>query len=190
MGTESDAAFADRELLALARRGDEGAIGLLVHRHSRPLHRYLVRLAGIEADDLLQETWLRVVERLDQHEADKPFKPWLYAIARNCAIDLHRRQARAGRAIEPWQEHEDPVEALPDAAPSALKQLTDAALRARVADLFPGLPRAYREALSLRYEDEMPIAEIAGLLKEPAATVKTRIHRGLAMLRRRLEEEP
>ena len=88
----------DKELVQLARRGQTDAITLLVERYSPRLHRYLIRLAGSPtlADDLLQDTWLRVMERLDSFRPDRPFAPWLFTVARNRAIDILRKQNRQG----------------------------------------------------------------------------------------------
>src|SRR6185436_3301619 len=92
----ASASSTDAELLAGARRGEGEAISRLVERYSLALLRYLKRMVvqPDQAEDLLQETWMKVVERLDRHQQGRPFLPWLFAIGRNCAIDFLRRRDR------------------------------------------------------------------------------------------------
>jgi RNA polymerase sigma-70 factor (ECF subfamily) len=187
----------DAELVRRARRGEGEAIGRLVERYSPRLLRYLQRLVSDPAlaEDLLQDTWLRVVERLDRYNAALPFVTWLYAVARNAAIDVLRQRARQarllGREATPWQTDEgevlEPLEQAADPAPSALEVLSERDLEQRVEALFATLPLHYREALALRFQDGMQLEEIARLLRVPLSTVKTRVQRGLILLRQRVE---
>ncbi len=73
----------DQQLVRWARRGDPEAVAQLVERHSRGLHRYLTGMVGEPAlaEDILQDTWLRVMERLDRYNAKYSFRAWLYAVA-------------------------------------------------------------------------------------------------------------
>jgi RNA polymerase sigma-70 factor (ECF subfamily) len=187
----------DRELIAVARGGEPEAIGVLVQRYSPRLHRFLLRLLREPtlAEDILQETWLHVVERLDRYDAAQPIAAWLFAVAHHCAIDALRQRARLKNHLGertdvrdgPEGEPLDPLERVADGAPSSLDTLAEADLCARVARVFDHLPRHYREVLSLRFEQELPLKEIARALRLPLSTVKTRVQRGLALLRKRVE---
>ena len=187
----------DAELVRLARRGEGEAIGQLVERYSPRLLRYLQRLVSDPAlaEDLLQDTWLRVVERLDRYNAALPFVTWVYAVARNAAIDALRQRARhqrlLGREATPWETDEgemlDPLEQAADPAPSALEALAERDVEERVEALFITLPLHYREALALRFQDGLQLDEMARLLRVPLSTVKTRVQRGLILLRQRVE---
>jgi len=190
----ASASSTDAELLAGARRGEGEAISRLVERYSLALLRYLKRMVvqPDQAEDLLQETWMKVVERLDRHQQGRPFLPWLFAIGRNCAIDFLRRRYRWPRFATPFSdevgEGADPVDRLVSPGPSPLEKMSELELQEQVARLIPALPPMYREALTLRFEQEMALEEMALVMNVPVSTAKTRVHRGLNLLRRRLEE--
>ena len=187
----------DAELVTFARRGASDGIARLVERYSARLYRYLLHLTSnpAAADELLQDTWLRVVERLDGYDARQPFLAWLFAIARHRAIDLARARARETRALgQPAAAAEndegerlEPLDAVAAAGPSPLEQLAARELEERVARLFARLPLHYREVLTLRFHHDFSLEEIARLLDLPLSTVKTRVQRGLALLRQRAE---
>ena len=187
----------DTELVVYARRGQNGAIAILVERHSPRLYRYLARLVANPAlaEDLLQDTWLRVVERLDSYNAAQPFLVWLFAIARHRAIDTFRQRTRErshfGVRSEPWEDDEgervEPLERVAAATPSPLEDASEAELSRRVEQAFRRLPLHYREALTLRFHQDLRLEEIARVLGVPLSTAKTRVQRGLILLRRRAE---
>lgn len=184
----------DTELVPAARQGDGEAITRLVERHSPRLYRYLTRLVNDPtlAEDLLQETWLRVVERLDQYDRRHPFGVWLFAVAHHCAIDTLRRRGRQGFQVEPQENEEgevlDPVERIADPAPSVLERLAERELEERVAKMFVHLPAHYRQVLALRFQEGMQLEQISHVLRLSLSTVKTRVQRGLRLLRQRLEQ--
>ena len=187
------AANTDSELIGLARRGEGEAIARLVDRYSSRLHRYLTCLVGDPslAEDILQDTWLRVMDRLDRYDPARPFAVWLFRVAHNCAVDLLRKQSRQGVFAGPQQNEEgesrDPFEQIPDSGPSALEHLVGEELQASVAAVFADLPQHYREVLTLRFHEELRLEEIAQVLGAPLSTVKTRVQRGLELLRHRVE---
>ena len=187
----------DAELVALIRRGKTEGIAQLVDRYSPRLYRYLRRLVGEPAlaEDILQDTWLRVVERLDRYDAQQPFAGWLFAIARHRAIDTLRQRARESHSFGSLAEGRendagerlDPLEWVAAQTPSPLDELATADLERRVAEVFTRLPRHYREVLTLRFHEGLRLEEIARLLDLPLSTVKSRVQRGLVMLRQRAE---
>ncbi|MFQ5696062.1 MAG: RNA polymerase sigma factor [Terriglobia bacterium] len=191
------ATASDAELIGWAQRGRGEAIGLLVERYSPRLYRYLLRLAGepAQAEDLLQDTWLRVVERLDRYDPGQPFVVWLFAVARHRAIDILRQRARTRRLLgQRAQAHEneegealDPLDQVAADAPSPLESAAQEEIDTRVAELFGRLPVHYREVLALRFQHEMRLDEVSQVLRLPLSTVKTRVQRGLALLRQRVE---
>jgi RNA polymerase sigma-70 factor, ECF subfamily len=184
----------DQEIALWVRSGNRDAIGLLVNRYSASLHRYLIHLTGnlSLAEDILQETWLKTMEHIDRYDPGCSFKAWLFAIAKNCAIDTWRRATREGREPTGWGSVDnnapDPLDQLADKKTSAFDQFEETELQAHVEKIFPTLPPHYREALSLRFQEEMPLEEIAQALRVPLSTVKTRVRRGLELLRRRLNQ--
>lgn len=187
----------DADLVALARRGEPEAITLLVERYSPRLYRYLLRFLAQTplAEDILQETWLRVVEQLESYDPGQPFVVWLFAVARHRAIDAWRQRARETRLLgnraEPRANDEgewlEPLAQVAAQTPSVLDHLAEADLERRVAEVFTYLPPYYREVLTLRFHEDLRLEEIARLLGVPLSTVKTRVQRGLLLLRQRVE---
>jgi RNA polymerase sigma-70 factor (ECF subfamily) len=178
----------DDPVAATVRHLDPDAIEALVERYGHRLLRYLVHLAGDRAmaEDLFQETWVRVLERGRQYDRSRPFVGWLLGIARHLAQDALRRDGRVrdgGR-----REGSGDAEALRDAGASPLESVVAREVRERVASAVAGLPAAYREVLYLRFEEEMALAEIARVVGAPVPTVKTRLYRGLRNLAQRLGE--
>jgi len=168
----------------LRRRGgaDVALLNRLVERYQARLVRYLVHLLGRRehVEDLVQETWLRVLERGRQYDSRLRFEPWLFAIARNLALDLVRR-----KPVPALDAPDGP--ASPDPSPFEATAKTEEA--ARLARSLAALEPLTREALLLRFQEEMSLLEIACIVEAPVSTVSSRIYRGLAALRTQLEKE-
>lgn len=175
------------------RRGDPQAFEALLTRYQHRLYRYLLRLVREPslADDLYQQTWLRVVERARQYDARRSFEAWLFAVAHNLAVDTLRRY-RPESLDEPveWHEGETRGEQIAGGGPSALERVMQLERSARLARALEQMPMIYREVLSLRFEEELKLEEIAAVLDAPLSTVKTRLRRGLEALRRMLAGAP
>lgn len=181
----------DLELARWTRQGNPGAVAVLVERYSPRLHRYLAHLLNnpSEAEDLLQETWLRVIEHIDSYNVRRPFAVWLFAIAHNCAIDTFRHEKRFNaRKTSSLREDstDDVMDRAQDGRPSVLAEMEDQEIQDRTRKLFGVLPMHYRETLALRFQQDLPLNEIAQVLRIPLSTVKTRLKRGLELLRDRL----
>jgi RNA polymerase sigma-70 factor (ECF subfamily) len=191
------ASATDVELVDAIRRGYGDGIARLVERYSPRLFSYLSRLLDdpTQAEDVLQEVWLRVMERLDGYDRHQPFVVWLFAIARHRAIDVFRERSRQTRHLgfpaSPQETEEgellEPLDLVAADSPSPLDQLAESELEGRMAAAFRLLPAHYREVLSLRFHQDLRLEEIARLLRVPLSTVKTRVQRGLQLLRRRAE---
>jgi RNA polymerase sigma-70 factor (ECF subfamily) len=171
------------------RRRDVTLLHELVDRYQPRLVRYLVYLLGRRdhVDDLVQETWLRVVERGPSYDGRSRFEPWLFAVARNLTIDHLRK-----RKVFSLDSNDDPgEEAVPSApvsdAPSPFEAASRTQDASRLAKSLEVLEPIYREALLLRFQEELSLQEIAALVSAPVPTVSSRIYRGLAMLRTQLQ---
>ena len=173
------------------RRGDLDALSALVTRYQNRLYRYLLRLVrnAADADDLFQQTWIRVAERIRRYDARHNFDAWLFTVARNLAID-HLRRRQPESLDEPMTD--DPFGATRAATLTAkerpaIDRILESERDSHLAECLAELPMNYREVLSLRFEEEMKLGEIAVVLDAPLSTVKTRLRRGLELLRAGLE---
>jgi len=173
------------------RRGDLDALSALVARYQNRLYRYLLRLVRqpADAEDLFQQTWIRVAEQIRRYDPSRNFDAWLFTIARRLAID-HLRRRRPESLDEPMTD--DPAGptragALTANERPAIDAILERERDAHLAECLAELPFHYREVLSLRFEEEMKLVDIAAVLDAPLPTVKTRLQRGLASLRAKFE---
>jgi RNA polymerase sigma-70 factor (ECF subfamily) len=171
----------DDDLAKRIRRGDAGAFDVLFDRFAARLRGYLVGMVGdaATADDLLQETFLRVYHHIDRYEPRGTFAPWIFRIAGNLAITEVRR--RRYRRTTPLDRGPDPPCDSARADPAAIHA---AGVRTReVESALTRLPEAQRAVVLLRVRDEMPLEEIARTLRVPVGTVKSRLHHAVKRLR-------
>jgi RNA polymerase sigma-70 factor (ECF subfamily) len=182
-----EAFTSDREI-ALLKKSDPDAISELIGRYQHRLYRFLVRMVQdpATAEDLFQQTWIRLMEKSGSYDARRNFEAWLFAIAHNLAIDHLRR--RRGISLD---ELDDSglarMDRLTASGPDALEQLLDMERGALLAATIAELPAIHREVLTLRFEEEMNLEQIAEVAGIPLSTVKSRLHRALASLRARIE---
>jgi RNA polymerase sigma-70 factor (ECF subfamily) len=158
------------------RRKDLTLIRELVERYQYRLVRYLIFLTARResAEDWAQETWIRVLDRANQYDGRSRFETWLFSIARNLAIDdLRRRQGVSLEAVG-----QGPPDLSSPYLAAARNQ--DAA---RLAAALGSLEPIYREALLLRFQEDLSLHEISRLVGAPVQTVASRIRRGIERLR-------
>jgi RNA polymerase sigma-70 factor, ECF subfamily len=160
------------------RQRDSEFIGRLVSQYHYRLLRYLVYWTSSRelADDLVQETWLRVLEHARQYNGRLRFEPWLFSIARNLAIDHLRKQHRTSHEDEANLNLRAPDFESPFFAAARSQDAQ------RIAAALAALEPIYREALLLRFQEDLSLAEIAQVAGAPVSTVSSRIQRGLSML--------
>jgi RNA polymerase sigma-70 factor, ECF subfamily len=164
----------DAALVGRARAGDRHAMTELYRRYARMIHGILLaRVAATEADDLVQEVFVHAIGRLSSLREPAAFGGWLATVARNKAVDHHRRGK--GRGEELKDEHAAP-------GGSAVKRLR--ALEALEA--IRRLPEAYREVLVLRLVEGMTGPEIAGRTGLTPGSVRVNLCRGMSLLRAEL----
>jgi RNA polymerase sigma-70 factor (ECF subfamily) len=162
----------------------------LIELYQHRLLRYLLFLTGKRevAEDLFQETWIRVLMRGGQYNGKARFDTWLFTIARNLVIDLSRKRTMASLDEMSEANGDDrPFEIAMD-APSPLEQFEAREDRAEVGEVLLKLDSSYREVLVLRFYEELSLEEIAGVTRAPLSTVKSRLYRGLAALKPEVEK--
>jgi RNA polymerase sigma-70 factor (ECF subfamily) len=181
-----------RETLAIARglkRNDPELLDRLIETYQHRLLRYLLFLTGKRevAEDLFQETWMRVLLRGAQYNGKARFDTWLFTIARNLVIDLSRKRQMASLdEMSEAGEDERPFEVAMD-GPSPFEQFASREDRAEVSEVLLKLEPNYREVLVLRFHEELSLEEIATVTRAPLSTVKSRLYRGLASLKPEVE---
>jgi RNA polymerase sigma-70 factor (ECF subfamily) len=176
----------DKQTLADGLRlRDPDLLDRLIEQYQQRLYRYLLFLTGEPAlaEDLFQETWIRVLERGHQYNAKSKFESWLFAIARNLVIDASRR--KKVRSLEELADPESnqPFEPPDERAISALQLLVTRENEQAVQLSLLKIPAYYREVLLLRFHEELGLEEIATVLATPVSTVKSRLYRGLDALK-------
>jgi RNA polymerase sigma-70 factor, ECF subfamily len=164
--------------------GDVDAFALLVRRYQRPIYNLMYRICGSVdvAADLAQDTFIKAYEHLERFRPGARFFPWLYAIGLNHARDFQRKRKPSvdcqedhlwsSASCSPHEEHD-----------RICQQLDHDHLNSALG----ALPLGYREALVLRYHEDLPIRDVAQALGISLSAAKMRLSRGLEMLRQRLK---
>ncbi len=186
-----DSRFDEGAVIARAlKRRDPGALDRLIEQYQHRLFRYLLYFTRDRqfAEDIFQETWIRVLERGAQYDPRWKFETWLISVARNLAIDQMRRRMPDSLEDVLSDSEGEQVRELEDAnAIDALAQITQREVGSQVAIALQGLAPLYREALVLRFHEDMSLEEIARTLNVPLSTAKSRLSRGLSALETRLK---
>lgn len=182
----------DEELFARYReQGDREAFATLVHRYERELYSYLRRYLGDAsmAEDAFQATFLQVHLKGDQFEIGRRFRPWLYTIATNQAIDAQRRNKRhRGISLDRTSrsDESDNVGALVDLLvskePNPEQRLDSTQRREWIEKALEDLPPGLREVVNLVYYQGLKYREAADVLGIPVGTVKSRLHAAILKL--------
>jgi len=182
------------DLIRRARQRDSAAFETLVEIYSPRLYGYFYRLTGRreDAEDLLQEVFVRVVRMIGRYEHENRFDAWLFRIATNLVRDRVRRRRRAAGVESSGGQQDEPgvLEEVPD---EEVDQPDDVMQTAEQVDhmqrVLRQLPAAEREVILLRHFSQMSFKEVAEAMGTPLGTALARAHRGLAKLRRLMEEE-
>lgn len=172
------------------KRQDPELLDHLIEQYQHRLLRYLLFLTGRRdvAEDLFQETWMRVLVRGAQYNGKARFDTWLFTIARNLVIDLSRKRTMASLDEMNEQNEDDrPFEISAD-GPSPLEQFQTREDSAEVGEVLLSLEPSHREVLVLRFYEDLSLEEIATMTRAPLSTVKSRLYRGLASLKPELEK--
>jgi len=184
MGMESEATQIARGL----RRRDPDLLDRLIEQYQHRLLRYLVYLCGSRelAEDLFQETWIRVLERGHQYDGKHDFSTWLYAVARNLTFDYLRKKRPV--SLDSAMEDEDHAPMEPaDSRPLASETVAHHEQAERINAAMTGIPAEYRETIVLRFHEGLALEEIATVTNTKLGTVKSRLYRGMNMLMSRLK---
>lgn len=184
-----------QENLAVAeglKRQDPGLLDELIVRFQHRLLRYLLFLTGNRemAEDLFQEVWMRVLTRGGQFNGKARFETWLFTIARNLVIDQRRKRTMSSldELFEAGGDDDRPMTfEVADNVPGPFDQMSNVEDREQIAAALLQLDTLYREVLVLRFHEDLSLEEIAKVTRAPLSTVKSRLYRGMASIKPRLE---
>jgi RNA polymerase sigma-70 factor (ECF subfamily) len=185
----------DADVVRLAQQGREPAFRELVRRYERPVFSLVYRMVRDRevAEDLAQDTFVKVLNHIDRYSPEFKFSSWLFKIANNVAIDHLRRRRLDTVSIDgaPDATSASEVEAstiqLASEQESPLEELASRELGSAIERAIGALRPQYRAGIMLRHVEGRSYEEIAATLDLPLGTVKTYIHRARHELRRALE---
>ena len=185
----SDMEMADLATVSRAKGGDQDAFRLLVERHSRPIFRVAYRMTGNEhdADDVVQETFLRAYRQIENFEERANFSTWLHRIAINCSLDLLRSRGRHDRYHAGGVEDEEMSRTLATDQPQPDRLALSSELQKHVIAALDRLSGNERTAFVLRHFEGMPVEEIGRTLGIQVNAAKHTIFRAVKKLRESLE---
>ena len=194
---DSTQAIAESDAIAVERTltGDRDAYRVLVERHSDNLFRLAYRMTGNrhDAEEVVQEAFLRGYQKLGQFAARSNFGTWVYRIAANYAIDrMRQRQKEEARRATPRTEdrdgtENDPLHRVPDGAPTPERLTQSIELREQMEQALAALSDAERTDFVMRHWEGCGIEEIAEVLKSSSNATKNTVFRAVQKLRRALQ---
>jgi RNA polymerase sigma-70 factor (ECF subfamily) len=181
----------DSALIKKALSGDQAAYQRLLARHKATVFHIVFKMVRNreEADDLVQETFMKAFASLASYREEFRFTTWLYRIAANAAIDSLRKQKIEAMSLDEPVETEEGTVGL-EIADTAFNPEEDALKKEKglsILDAIASLPPKYREVIELVHLKEKPYDEIAAILKVPVGTVKARIFRARELLKKKLK---
>ncbi len=185
----------DESLMLRYQEGDRAAFGVLVKRHQGPLFNFAFRQVRVAqlAEDVVQETFVRVVQNAADFKHEARFTTWVYTITRNLCIDqLRKRALRKHPSLDQssGEEGDGPTlgEQIADPRASVEREATGTELKERIARAVDTLPDEQREVFLMREVVNLPFKEIAEITGVPENTVKSRMRYALERLQEALAE--
>jgi RNA polymerase sigma-70 factor (ECF subfamily) len=185
----------DEALMMRYRDGEVRAFEVLLTRHRKPIYNFILRfvLDPAQAEDLMQETFLRVIKGTESYERQAKFTTWLYTIARNLCVDASRRgkHRRAQSLDAPLDDDEGSatlLDRVSDQKATVDRKVIGKELGERIQVAVDALAEEQREVFVLREVLDLPFKEIAAIVGCPENTVKSRMRYALEKLREALDE--
>jgi len=184
----------DQEVVLWAREGHERAFRELIRRYERPVFSLIYRMVRDRelAEDLAQETFVKVLNAIDSYRPEYKFSSWIFKIANNASIDHLRRRELDTLSLEGARDATTPERAeatalqISDKGESALEEMEAKELGGAIERAISRLRPEYQSCILLRHVEDRSYEEIAEILGLPLGTVKTYIHRARAELQREL----
>ena len=186
---------ADETLMVQYQQGEVRAFEILLNRHRKPVFNFILRFVGHRevAEDVLQDTFLRVIKGAAAYERQAKFTTWLYTIARNLCVDQSRRRKHRRHASldAPMAANEDSgtlLDVIPGNEMASDRKTVNKQLHETLERAIRALSDEQREVFLMREFLDMPFKQIAEVVGVPENTVKSRMRYALEKLRLELEE--
>ncbi|HEX7724543.1 MAG TPA: sigma-70 family RNA polymerase sigma factor [Candidatus Paceibacterota bacterium] len=179
----------EAELIVASQNGKDEAFQELMTRYMGPIFNFSRQYSKTDedAEDITQDTFFKAWRHIKRFDASKAFKPWLYAIARNTALDhLKRKRASAFSELDGEETDIQFSESLEDTEPTPGEIFERQELAAEVAESMRELHPDHRAVLLMHYREELTFSEIADIMKKPMNTVKSWHRRALSKLKKTL----
>lgn len=192
-GIKTNSGLTDEEAMRKFQSGDEAGFNALLARHSAGVLRFIMKMTGsdkVRAEDLLQEVFMKVIERRGHYDPDQKFATWLYSIARNHCIDHLRTESyrRHGSLDAPISADDEGGAVVIDIVRGTERaqdeRVFDREVRGLIDSGVSGLKDEFREVFLLREVEGLSLDEIAAVTDSPLGTVKSRLRYAYRDLRR------
>lgn len=181
----------DVRLAKLARKGDQRAFAEIVGLYKDKIFHLAYRMLNNrhEAEDIVQETFLRVYKSLDRYDENQKFSTWIYRIGTNLCIDRLRKRKPSYSLDADMNDQEgmDGYSMIPSDDRTPESEMLISETQRIIHQAIESLPAKYKTIMILRYIQDMSLQEISDVLDLPVTTIKTRVHRGREYLRKKLE---
>lgn len=185
--------YFDTRLVKLARKGDQVAFAELVDLYKDRLFHLAYRMLSNrhEAEDVVQETFLRVYKNWHRYDEKQKFSTWIYRISTNLCIDRLRKR-KPSYYLDAEMNDQDGLDGytlIPGDERTPESEYLLSETQQIIHQAIESLPAKYKSVIVLRYLQELSLQEIGEVLDMPVTTVKTRVHRGREFLRKKLEHK-
>ncbi len=192
MQLKSNSRFPDEDLMLRYRNGDEDAFEMLYRRYEKPVFSFIYRIlmSAADAEDLCQETFLRLVKEKKKYQVSGNFKTWIFRIALNlCRDRLRRKKFRSHRSIDAPSLSQNGTKnefenILSDPAPDQIDCMEKNEMKVLIQKAFAKLPEKQRTVVILKEYQALKFSEIAEIMKSPVGTIKSLNHRGHQKLKK------
>jgi len=176
----------DDALVESSREGDPRALAILYERHAGALFRYLLHRSSdrVIAEDVVQESFLRILERRGRYEGKGRFRSWLFTVGTRLAQDRERTRRRRGEIRDAF-----PHDLIPRPEGDPLERVRRHEILAAIDAALADLPVTYAETFQLRICEGFSYREIGEMLGEPEGTLRSRVHHALRRVRAHLASE-
>ncbi|MCR8657722.1 RNA polymerase sigma factor SigW [Paenibacillus endoradicis] len=183
----------ESQLVKLALKGDQAAFAELVELYQEKLYHMAYRMLNNrqEAEDVVQDTFLRVYNNLERYDTTMKFSTWIYRIATNLSIDRLRKRKPVYSLDAESSDYEglDGYSMIPSDNRTPESELLISETQQIIHQAIDTLPPKYKSVMILRYIHELSLQEVGDILDMPVTTIKTRVHRGREFLRKKLEHK-